>query len=100
MAVPGYPTEIQGLDFLGAPLIAPLDATGQGHLVTAGDSSAIEGSATGGGTANVGAGVAVGLVKITDQALVSPNVVLSVSGLSLSAGMTPPAGGGTATAGE
>jgi hypothetical protein len=47
-ALPGYPAEIQGLDFLGAPLIAPLDASGQGDLLTAGDSSALEGSGTGG----------------------------------------------------
>jgi hypothetical protein len=48
VAIPGYPAEIQGLDFLGAPLIAPMSAGGQA-LVTAGDSSAIEGSGVGGG---------------------------------------------------
>jgi hypothetical protein len=48
VAVPGYPAEIQGLDFLGAPLIAPVSGSGQ-SLVTAGDSSAIEGSGVGGG---------------------------------------------------
>jgi hypothetical protein len=48
-AIPGYPAEIQGLDFLGAPLIADITGSGQGDLITAGDSSAIEGSGTGGG---------------------------------------------------
>jgi hypothetical protein len=45
----GYPADIQGLDFLGAPLITSLDAGGAGDVVTAGDSSAIEGSGPGGG---------------------------------------------------
>jgi hypothetical protein len=46
--VPGYPAEIQGLDFLGAPIITSLDQSGTGEVVTAGDSSAIEGSGAGG----------------------------------------------------
>ena len=46
----------------------------------------------------IGAAVAIDLVKITDQALVSPNVLLTVTGLSVTAGMTPPASGpGTST---
>jgi hypothetical protein len=48
VALPGYPTQIQGLDFLGAPLITDIAGSGQGGLVTAGDSSALEGSGTGG----------------------------------------------------
>jgi hypothetical protein len=46
--LPGYPTEIQGLDFLGAPIITDLTGSGGGDVVTAGDSSAIAGSAADG----------------------------------------------------
>jgi hypothetical protein len=46
--IPGYPAPIQGLDFLGAPIITDLTGSGDGDVVTAGDSSAIEGSGVGG----------------------------------------------------
>jgi hypothetical protein len=48
VAIPGYPTEIQGLDFLGAPIITDITGARQGEVVTAGDSSAMEGSGAGG----------------------------------------------------
>jgi hypothetical protein len=46
--MPGYPAQIQGLDFLGAPIITDITGSGGGDVVTAGDSSAIAGSGPGG----------------------------------------------------
>jgi hypothetical protein len=46
--LPGYPAEIQGLDFLGSPIITDLTGSGEGDVVTGGDSSALEGSGPGG----------------------------------------------------
>lgn len=38
---PGFPTELQGLNFLGAPLVADLDGDGLADVVDGGDSSAM-----------------------------------------------------------
>jgi len=49
----GFPTEIQGLDFLGAPVIADVSGDGQPDLIIGGDTSALH-AFNGDGTAVAG----------------------------------------------
>ncbi len=43
LARPGFPAEAQGLDFLGAPLVADVTGDGKAELLEGGDSSALHG---------------------------------------------------------
>jgi hypothetical protein len=47
----GFPAALQGLDFLGAPIITDVTGDGASEIINAGDSSALHGFATGGGQA-------------------------------------------------
>jgi len=47
--LPGFPAKLQGLDFIGAPVIADVTGDGDAEIVNAGDSSAIGAYAQGGG---------------------------------------------------
>jgi hypothetical protein len=55
--VPGYPQQIQGLDFLGSPAIADVDGDGTPDVIDGADSSALH--------AFSGAGLAPGFPKFT-----------------------------------
>ena len=48
---PGFPAKLQGLDFLGGPVIADVSGDGAAEVLNAADSSALHGYATGGGQA-------------------------------------------------
>jgi Subtilase family len=50
--LPGFPAEGQGLDFLGAPVIADVTGDGQGDVIQGGDSSALHAFTTGGAQAS------------------------------------------------
>jgi len=45
---PGFPAELQGLDFLGAPLVVDVTGDGEAEVVDGGDSNALHGFAAGG----------------------------------------------------
>lgn len=47
----GFPAAMQGLDFLGAPLVVDVDGDGEAELVDGGDSNALHAFTTGGGQA-------------------------------------------------
>ena len=47
-AQPGFPSKLQGLDFLGAPVITDVTGDGAPELINAGDSSALHGYTTSG----------------------------------------------------
>ena len=65
------------------------------HATGETDASAVaDGSATGGGTANVGAGVAINLAYVVVDASIDVETFISALGLSLKAGMGGPAGSG------
>ena len=49
--LPGYPSRAQGLDFLGAPLIADVDGDGSPEIIQGGDSSALHAFTASGGQA-------------------------------------------------
>ena len=51
-ALPGFPAEAQGLDFLGAPVIAYVTGDGQPDVIEGGDSSALHAFSTGGAQAS------------------------------------------------
>jgi hypothetical protein len=51
-ALPGFPAEAQGLDFLGAPVIADVTGDGQSDVIQGGDSSALHAFSTGGAQAS------------------------------------------------
>ena len=51
-ALPGFPAKAQGLDFLGAPVIADVSGDGQPDVVQGGDSSALHAFTTGGAQAS------------------------------------------------
>jgi hypothetical protein len=48
---PGFPAKLQGIDFLGGPVIADVSGDGAAEVLNAGDTSALQGYATGGGQA-------------------------------------------------
>ena len=50
--LPGFPAQGQGLDFLGAPVIADVSGDGQPDVIQGGDSSALHAFTTGGAQAN------------------------------------------------
>jgi hypothetical protein len=50
-SLPGMPSKIQGLDFLGAPTIADVSGDGEPEILVGGDSSALHAFRTGGGQA-------------------------------------------------
>lgn len=50
-AVPGFPTKLQGLDFLGSPVIADVSGDGQAEVLNAADSSALQAFTDTGGEA-------------------------------------------------
>jgi hypothetical protein len=50
--LPGFPAEAQGLDFLGAPVIADVSGDGQPDVIQGGDSSALHAFSTGGAQAS------------------------------------------------
>jgi hypothetical protein len=50
--LPGYPAKAQGLDFLGAPVIADVSGDGQPDVIQGGDSSALHAFTTGGAQAS------------------------------------------------
>jgi hypothetical protein len=50
--LPGFPAKAQGLDFLGAPVIADVSGDGQPDVVQGGDSSALHAYTTGGAQAS------------------------------------------------
>jgi hypothetical protein len=41
LALPGFPQQMQGLDFLGAPVIADIDGSGRNSVIDGADSSAL-----------------------------------------------------------
>ncbi len=51
-ALPGYPSKAQGLDFLGAPVIADVTGDGQADVIQGGDSSTLHAFTTGGAQAS------------------------------------------------
>ena len=48
---PGFPAEMQGLNFLGAPLVVDVDGDGQAELIEGGDSNALHAYSASGGQA-------------------------------------------------
>ncbi|HVT37145.1 MAG TPA: FG-GAP-like repeat-containing protein [Nevskiaceae bacterium] len=48
---PGFPSMLQGLDFLGAPLFVDVDGDGAAEIIDGGDTSALHGFRSGGGQA-------------------------------------------------
>ncbi len=48
---PGFPTSMQGLDFLGGPAISDVTSSGQNAIIEGGDSSAVQAYLPGGGQA-------------------------------------------------
>ncbi|HEV2075510.1 MAG TPA: S8 family serine peptidase, partial [Thermoleophilaceae bacterium] len=50
--LPGFPSDLQGLDFLGAPTIADVTGDGDAEVVAGGDTSALHAYGTSGGQAS------------------------------------------------